>query len=181
MCLLSPQYKGLRIVLSESDVPESEDFVTVRLEEGARVLQTLDGMYNNSRRFVTDRKGKMHEVKMAFCCNPGCQSVISAPCRAGTPLIDATGLYGIELRGISPYSCLKHCGSCKNTQYCGRACQKEHWKEHKLVCGELGDYLRDSRPSRNQMGPPVSLDRDSRGMPEFTRELSFLLYKELRS
>lgn len=29
---------------------------------------------------------------------------------------------------------LQSCGACKQTKYCSRACQKSHWKTHKLQC-----------------------------------------------
>lgn len=29
---------------------------------------------------------------------------------------------------------IKRCARCGKVQYCGRQCQKKHWKEHKLVC-----------------------------------------------
>ena len=29
---------------------------------------------------------------------------------------------------------LKRCTRCKKAQYCGKACQENHWKEHKQVC-----------------------------------------------
>mmetsp|Transcript_22543 Transcript_22543/g.34187 ORF Transcript_22543/g.34187 Transcript_22543/m.34187 type:complete len:93 (+) Transcript_22543:441-719(+) len=29
---------------------------------------------------------------------------------------------------------LKRCLACKEAQYCGSQCQKEHWKKHKKEC-----------------------------------------------
>jgi hypothetical protein len=26
------------------------------------------------------------------------------------------------------------CTGCREVRYCGRACQKQHWKQHKAVC-----------------------------------------------
>lgn len=39
---------------------------------------------------------------------------------------------------------LKQCSSCKETLYCSRACQKQHWTEHKGKCTHL---TRDSGKS----------------------------------
>merc|ERR1711966_249074 len=30
------------------------------------------------------------------------------------------------------------CSKCKLTYYCGRACQRNHWKVHKHECGKQG-------------------------------------------
>lgn len=40
------------------------------------------------------------------------------------------------------------CSGCKVTMYCGRECQKKHWKVHKLACktlssGEVKKYVKD--------------------------------------
>lgn len=31
---------------------------------------------------------------------------------------------------------LRLCQRCRKAQYCSRACQKAHWKQHKKVCGK---------------------------------------------
>ncbi|TDL29035.1 hypothetical protein BD410DRAFT_1487 [Rickenella mellea] len=31
------------------------------------------------------------------------------------------------------------CGACKKVAYCGKACQKSHWKFHKLYCKSIRD------------------------------------------
>lgn len=31
----------------------------------------------------------------------------------------------------------KRCSKCKKVCYCGEACQKHHWQQHKLVCGSV--------------------------------------------
>lgn len=47
-----------------------------------------------------------------------------------------------ELRRVACGGCgslfhpskLRDCGRCRITQYCSKGCQKENWKEHRLVC-----------------------------------------------
>ena len=29
---------------------------------------------------------------------------------------------------------LKICGSCQRVYYCTKECQKQHWKQHKILC-----------------------------------------------
>jgi hypothetical protein len=40
-----------------------------------------------------------------------------------------------ELAAVSGRSCI--CGGCRVARYCGRACQRAAWKQHKPVCGAL--------------------------------------------
>jgi hypothetical protein len=54
------------------------------------------------------------------CCNnPGCSNLAAAG----------------ELATVSGKSCI--CGGCQVARYCGRGCQKAHWKQHKPVCKML--------------------------------------------
>ena len=34
---------------------------------------------------------------------------------------------------------LKKCGCCGKAQYCGKICQKKHWKKHKIICNPQGE------------------------------------------
>lgn len=54
-----------------------------------------------------------------MCNNPGCPSV--------------SGLS--ELASVSGRSCI--CGGCHVARYCGRACQRTAWKQHKALCAVL--------------------------------------------
>ena len=40
-----------------------------------------------------------------------------------------------ELASVSGRSCV--CGGCRVARYCGRACQRAAWKQHKLVCAAI--------------------------------------------
>jgi hypothetical protein len=53
----------------------------------------------------------------------------------GNPL--ANDLVGEEDWGRPMRIELKRCTGCKSVGYCGRECQKRHWREHKLSCALL--------------------------------------------
>ena len=58
----------------------------------------------------------------------------AVPCLCNSPV--CTNLYGsTELSLVSGRSCL--CGGCLVARYCGRACQRSVWKQHKPVCAGL--------------------------------------------
>jgi hypothetical protein len=56
---------------------------------------------------------------------------ITTSCDVGTAVGDCAGCN--RLRRADEAAFLK-CASCKATPYCSRACQKAHWKTHKLSC-----------------------------------------------
>ena len=45
----------------------------------------------------------------------------------------------IEETGVK----FKKCGTFEGVVYCGRECQKAHWKEHKKECEKLKDFWKD--------------------------------------
>jgi hypothetical protein len=55
----------------------------------------------------------------SFYNNPSCSN-ISGP---------------TEVHLVSGQSCI--CAGCCTARYCGRACQRQHWKQHKPVCKAL--------------------------------------------
>jgi hypothetical protein len=55
------------------------------------------------------------------CCNnPGCSNMSGAT----------------EAAMVAGKGCI--CSGCKVARYCGKGCQKAHWKQHKPVCKMLG-------------------------------------------
>merc|ERR1712190_148344 len=51
------------------------------------------------------------------------------------------------------------CSKCRKTYYCGRACQRNHWKVHKHECGKQGDFSALSSSK-------AAADDDGAGMEE---------------
>ena len=41
------------------------------------------------------------------------------------------------------------CGGCREAHYCTRACQKAHWREHKLLCQQI-QAERDKKAARHR-------------------------------
>ena len=52
---------------------------------------------------------------------------------------------------------LKKCSRCGESQYCGRTCQRKHWKEHKSICNPQSKVNRsvpaDNLPSASNIAP----------------------------
>jgi hypothetical protein len=58
----------------------------------------------------------------------------AAPCLCNSP--SCTNISGLtEMGTVSGRSCI--CGGCRVARYCGRACQRSIWKQHKPVCAAL--------------------------------------------
>jgi hypothetical protein len=58
----------------------------------------------------------------------------AVPCMCNNP--GCTSMAGLsELASVSGRSCV--CGGCRVARYCGRACQRAVWKQHKPVCAAL--------------------------------------------
>jgi hypothetical protein len=51
----------------------------------------------------------------------------------GTAVAPACGSCGTLIAEMG--DTLMACGRCKIRRYCGADCQKEDWKDHKIVCG----------------------------------------------
>jgi hypothetical protein len=58
----------------------------------------------------------------------------AVPCLCNNPT--CANLSGLTEMGlVSGCSCV--CAGCRVARYCGRACQRSAWKQHKPVCGAL--------------------------------------------
>ena len=92
------------------------------------MLRLLGG--DGSTQYFTDVNGAAHKLAYEVCsyCNAG---------YGGRP---------------SPPGKLKVCEGCRNARYCGRQCQKAHWKQHKKECRRLMTERREQRQSSGWRG-----------------------------
>jgi hypothetical protein len=55
---------------------------------------------------------------------------------------------------------LKDCNKCHGVLYCGKDCQKAHFKVHKKVCASLAqEYSKTHEPKMASRAPPKAGDR----------------------
>jgi hypothetical protein len=77
--------------------------------------------------FFLDTAQQLHAAGSAMCS-------FAVSCLCNNP--SCANLSGLtELGSLSGRSCV--CGGCRVARYCGRACQREVWKQHKPVCAAL--------------------------------------------
>jgi len=67
-----------------------------------------------------------------------------------------------------------YCGRCKTVRYCSKACQRAHWKEHKLICAPASPSLSPSTaeicntPRLSAASPPIyGIVNNGSGMSPF--------------
>ncbi|KAF2124566.1 hypothetical protein P153DRAFT_370962 [Dothidotthia symphoricarpi CBS 119687] len=57
---------------------------------------------------------------------------------------------------------LKECNKCHSVLYCGKDCQKAHFKAHKKACPSLAqEYSKTHEPKMASRAPPRAGDRAS--------------------
>ncbi|MES1911020.1 MAG: hypothetical protein MHM6MM_003522, partial [Cercozoa sp. M6MM] len=55
-----------------------------------------------------------------------------------------------------------HCKACRRVRYCGKQCQREHWKTHRVSCRAT----RARKQLQREMRAPYAPDFDPRGHSE---------------
>eukprot|EP00942_MAST-04A_sp_MAST-4A-sp1_P014387 g14387.t1 len=50
---------------------------------------------------------------------------------------------------------LQQCTACKEARYCGRECQKKHWKNHKVRCKKIQKAKQKRDEKREKKNPPA--------------------------
>lgn len=60
----------------------------------------------------------------------------------------------------------QYCARCRCTSYCSKACQKEDWKTHKLLCASFSSFATSRRPTTDHYRA-ILFDPKKR-KPEFT-------------
>ena len=160
---------GLLIKAQYRCQPDCPLAVHVMWEDGVRALAARAPDADGCQRFAVDTEGVSHKVKMAYCNNPACRTQFpTGP--APVCMINPTEntIYGVWLKGSPPAIQLHRCAGCVNAQYCDKACQKQHWPQHKTLCGSLKAALqadKDAVAARTPLsGDTVWLDRDWRGV-----------------
>ena len=62
------------------------------------------------------------------------------------------------------------CGGCREARYCTRACQKAHWREHKLLCQQI-QAKRDKKAARRRELGEALIEASGRGQLSEVRGL----------
>ena len=62
------------------------------------------------------------------------------------------------------------CGGCREARYCTRACQKAHWREHKLLCQQI-QAKRDKKAARRRELGEALIEASGRGQLSDVRGL----------
>ena len=53
------------------------------------------------------------------------------------------------------------CVKCKNIHYCGKACQTNDWKQHKLICNEAASKLKSNEKLKVKIENKILSESDS--------------------
>jgi hypothetical protein len=89
-------------------------------------LQVVQASPSDSAAVLAAAK-QLKSIGLALCS-------FAVPCMCNNP--GCTSMAGLsELVAVSGRSCI--CAGCRVARYCGRACQRAAWKQHKPVCGAL--------------------------------------------
>ena len=150
--------------------PFSREVVAISMREGLKALGQRQPESDGCRRYAVGNDGKHHPIKMMYCDNDECETAIPRVPDHSYSIVElTTGTeVGVRLHGVAPSLKLRLCAACKNAQYCCKACQKHHWKEHRLVCETLRERLvldkAEAQASAPEVGAVVRLGRDWRGM-----------------
>jgi hypothetical protein len=143
VCQLAQQWleaPGRLLLLSTAGLCEMRLSVhIVSLLGSVESLEHLEGSAPLHR--VTVSKGTLQQLEqlgealnslaMPYACNnPLCRN-LSGP---------------TELELVGSRSC--KCSGCRTACYCGKECQRQHWKQHKPVCKAIGAY-KSSTASRS--------------------------------
>jgi hypothetical protein len=100
--------------------------VLEQLQEVSAAWQALQGIPPDTAAMQAAAQ-QLQSAGTALCS-------FAVPCMCNNSV--CTSMVGLsELAAVSGRSCI--CGGCRVARYCGRACQRAAWKQHKPVCGAL--------------------------------------------
>jgi len=102
------------VLQAESAFKQAVNSNKVGTEDWARLLgDNTEGLVELLERLLGLCEGVVAAVPVPLGCNnPSCKN----------------------LDGVSEASAAKVCSGCKKAHYCGTACMKAHWREHKPYC-----------------------------------------------
>jgi hypothetical protein len=82
----------------------------------------------------TQPAGQLQALQVQLSAFGGLLSALAHPYACNNP--DCANLSGVsEVRLVTGHS--TKCSGCKTARYCCKACQVQHWKQHKPVCKAL--------------------------------------------
>jgi hypothetical protein len=131
-------------VLMEAQEPSFETVLAAALMEFQELSPDADAAVMQSQDLLEPLSGTAADfVEGGLCLDTESQELKSlglalcsfaVPCMCNNP--GCASMAGLsELASVSGRSCV--CGGCRVARYCGRACQRAVWKQHKPVCAAL--------------------------------------------
>jgi tetratricopeptide (TPR) repeat protein len=156
-CIQSSE-KGLIYVLDEAAAPEmiprGRSWMGIGLDEDEEEFSyalpelTALGLFQTDDDLVSEATARYRQCKKKFIRRLDREAAGGAGAAGATVAVGAAagegGAGGAQEEGSMCHACQKQaattkCARCKQVYYCGKECQRSHWKGgHKLVCAKLG-------------------------------------------
>jgi hypothetical protein len=109
-----------------------------QLQQTVAALQAVHEMAGSSQPDTSSLQEAAQQLQTAgsALCS------FAVPCLCNNPSCANLSAGRTELGLVSGRSCV--CGGCRVARYCGRACQRSAWKQHKPVCAALAATAADA-------------------------------------
>jgi hypothetical protein len=117
-----PQFENCRTIRAQA-----QHFTNYHLKQHLQYMEQHRCYYEQDAAQLLGSAQQLEAVGSAMCS-------FAVPCLCNNPAcVNLCGL--TELGLVSGRSCV--CGGCSVARFCGRACQRAVWKQHKPVCAAL--------------------------------------------